>query len=804
MSNRHSRLASALVLALFMGVFSLLTLTSARQKSPTFDEPTHLFAGYSYLKWADFRVNPEHPPFAKLWSALPLLAFDIQDPRESNPLWDLIASHHAAKIHTINLAGKMLFRDHDADTLFFYARLQMMALGILLGLFVFLWSKKIYGFEAAVAALFIYCLDPNVLAHSQIIHTDIPFTLFFFTGIYFLFQMLAQFTWRNVLLTSLPLGLATITKYSYIAILPIWGILGLMTILSSQSQHCHIGPNRSVSSRWGKTGLFAAFLICAAVTAYFCIWAAYGFRYEAIPKGGNPLPTDSFLSKIPSGYALASYLIEQRLFPEAWIYGQLAVVSEMRRPAYLLGQLSDAGFWSYFPVVFAVKTPLPTLVLIVAAAAMWISKRKESQAELFLILPVAMYFGFAIVSRMNLGVRHLLPIYPFLFVLAGGAAAMLWRNKPPIKIGAALLAAWFLWSSIRIYPHYLAFFNELAGGAKNGHKVLLDSNLDWGQDLKGLKRWMQDHEVKKIHLIYFGTANPQYYGIDMLRLPGSWSDASAAAEANYAEADHWAISASHFGPYLRDRQRDFVKTFGLLKPIATIGHSIFIYRMTQALAQHREAVQFNPLSGDAHHRLAILLDHQGRKLEAIEHYREAIRLDPSSTRSVYNLGILLANRSKKEEAIEYLRKTVEMDPVNVEAHYDLGLVLAMNGNPVEAVEQFRVVLKLDPSYTRGHYSLGVALGIMGDLTEAIEHFRAVVRLDPLHFKAHYNLGLMLVKQGNLTDAIDHFKQALRLQPGVADIHENLARALLQKGDRDAAVRHYEEAVRIIKSSRPLS
>src|SRR5262249_32425150 len=174
------------------------------------------------------------------------------------------------------------------------------------------------------------------------------------------------------------------------------------------------------------------------------------------------------------------------------------------RPGYLLGEVSRNGFLEYFPVIFAVKTPLPVLILLIVSIPLWVIRRTRMPG-LFMLVPVIVYFASAVSSRMNIGVRHILPIYPFLFVLLGGSAAFFWnRGGAWAKRGLIVLAAWQVWSSAAIYPDYLTFFSELAGGPKNGHRVALDSNLDWGQDLKGLKRWMDGNGVKKIDLLYFG------------------------------------------------------------------------------------------------------------------------------------------------------------------------------------------------------------------------------------------------------------------------------------------------------------
>ena len=581
LSARH-RLLPACVLIGLIFLFAFLTISSFLRKSPTYDEAIHLFAGYSYLRWGDFRTNPEHPPLAKVLAALPLLALDIRDPRPSSPYWGLILRE---RDYSWVIANQMIFLENDAETLFFYAKLPMIALGILLGIFIHLWAKGLYGMHAASAALFIYCLDPNILANSQIVHTDIPFTTFFFISTYFFWRTLTQLSWSNLLWTSLFFGLAAITKYSFLTILPIWGILGMIKIFSSVPLRSGFNYSRWVSSRWGKAVLLTAILGSALITAYLFIWAAYALRFNAVPNGGDfHLPLTQVMPESPILQSLISLGNQYHLFPEAWIYGLLSVFTVLRRLTYLLGQISGDGVWLYFPVAFAVKTPLPTLLLLLVTVGVLISERKDRMAELFLLIPVAVYFSLAVWSHLNIGLRHLLPVYPFLFVLLGGTVAELWNGRTKIKRGALiLLGLWYLWTSVSIYPHYLAFFNGLVGGSKNGYKVLADSNLDWGQDLKGLKRWMDRNGVKKIQLAYFGSADPGYYGIDALCIPGSLMISSCPKSKNPEVPNHLAISVTYiqgvYGTYTGKVLRELVESLRLRTPIATIGHSIFVYRL---------------------------------------------------------------------------------------------------------------------------------------------------------------------------------------------------------------------------------
>lgn len=570
-------LASIIVIGFFALIFSSITISSSLQKSPTYDEPFHLFAGYSYLRWGDFRTYPEHPPLAKLLAALPLLAMNIKDPRPLSPYWDLIPENHDSGWL---VAHQFIFLENDAETLFFYAKFPMIAIGILLGVFIYLWTKELSGFSAALSALFFYGLDPNVLAHSPLTHTDIPFTAFFFIGTYFFWHALGRLSWSNLFLASFFFGLSAITKYSFFAIIPVWGAFGLLKIFSSEPLQCTISIFRKIPDRWRKMTLLVGLLLSVGLTAYFLIWASYAFRFKATAGDGPLLNFSVFQAQVGFLQTWASLAIQLQLFPEAWVYGLLYVLQFLKRPAYLLGEVSDSGFWLYFPVAFAAKTPLPTLLLLFGALGFLFFRWKERQAELFLLIPVIFYFALAVLSGLNIGLRHLLPVYPFLFVLIGGAAAKLWSGGAVKRWGLILLILWQLWSSLSVYPHYLAYFNELVGGPKNGYKILTDSSLDWGQDLKGLKRWMDENGVRTIQLGYFGTADPKYYGINAVYLPGSILFSSQPVGKSEEVPEYLAVSATYiYGVHSGKPLKEFYKPLRFRKPIATIGHSIFIYRL---------------------------------------------------------------------------------------------------------------------------------------------------------------------------------------------------------------------------------
>ena len=797
---------SVLALGIFVLLFGTIAITSFLQKSPTLDEPVHLFAGYSYLKWGDFRANPEHPPFVKLFAALPLLAFDIKDPRSVSRDWDLIPTENPHEPFTLNVAARMLFSQGGAETLFFYAKLPMIFVGLILGGFVYYWSKQIFGFYAGLISLFTFCLDPNMLAHSQLVHTDIAFTAVFFVGTYFFWRLLNDLTWFNLFFTALCFAVATITKYSYPILLIVWLVMGLTKVLSPQAQRCQLGRLTELTSPRQKSGALLGTLVCTVLVAYVLVWAAYGFRFHAIPGGYAALPLAQELPKTGLLRSLISFVVEYQLFPEAWIYGQRFVHAHLERSAYLLGSFSKDGFWYYFPLAFAVKTPLATLILVIVGVGLAVLRRAKYSSGRFLLIPAGIYFLFAVLSRMNIGLRHILPIYPFLFVFVGGVVKQLWLDGTWIKRTLLTLAGlWYVCAAASIYPHHLAYFNELVGGPPNGHRVLIDSNLDWGQDIKGLKRWMDTHRVKNIQFLYFGPyhfAVPQYYGIEATYVRGS-SLNNYPVETQITKLPRYmAISASKlYDAPPGSGQEEFIRPFRAVKPDVMIGYSIFIYDTERAIAEMRLRAEKQPSSAVNHLLLAILLDNQSQTNDAAGHYRLALQYEPALVTRLVQLANHLALQGKPQSAMMLYEVVLAVEPNSVEAHDRLGVMLAAQGKVGEAIGHYRKILQLTPTRSDVHFNLASALVRESHLEEAALHFQQALQNRADFVDAHIGLGKVLAARGNLDRAIVHFREAVRIDPQLAAAHESLGRALAEQGKKSEAAEHFQEAIRILQLRR---
>ena len=717
---------SAAVLGVFAISFALIAVTAYSQKSNTVDEPIHLLAGYSYLKWGDFRMNPEHPPLAKMWAALPLLAFGSR----------IVPSDLAAP-EPRYFSGSILARDLQGyfpgtpiDKLFFYAKLQMVLIAIALGMAVFAWAKELFGFEAAAAALFIYALDPNILAHSELVHTDLPFAALSFAAVYFLWRIARRITWTNIFFFCLFFALAAATKHSFLALLPIIAALGVAQIFSSSPLPSAIGRRPALFDQRGKALALLAIFTTAAVSAYFLLWTVYGFRFHAGPRGiainATAMPAAPWLRD------LMAMLFEFRIFPHAWLDGQIFNLTHLTRTSYLLGRISDTGFWSYFPVAFALKTPLPTLALLVVGIYLIVRRRIDRMSGFFLLIPPAIYFSLAVVSRMNIGHRHILQIYPFLFVVAGAAAAELWKGAAKRRAVPIFLGLWLVGSAIFIYPNHLAYFNELVGGPKNGYQVTVDSNLDWGQDLKGLKSFLNDKGIGKIYLSYFGTADPCFYKIDFVYIAALPPRPEPCPDTKRDDkpADFFAIGATN-----RFLAKDYYDWLANYQPIGQIGYSIFVYD----LRGNREA----------HKNLGMVYLKGGDIQEARREFALA--------------GAPLGDK-----------QLAQMDLGNNPAAYtNLASALLDKEMIDEATALFERALRLNPDDSDAHKNLGGAYLNKNRIDRAIEEFDAALKIDPANAEAHNNLGTAYLRKGRADLAYTHYNEALRLKPDYSDARENL-------------------------------
>ena len=575
-----------------LGLMCVLMISSACLKSPTMDEQNHIVRGYAYLRTGDLRLNLPHPPLINSLSAAPLLLLpDLKLPTDS-PAWE--------NAHTITFATQFLWHaNQNADRTLLLARLPIILLAILLGCFVFRWAAELHGPLAGLLALSLYVFDPNILAHGRLTTTDLGVTCFMFVAVYCFWRWLNRPTWSRLAAAGLTLGLALVSKYSALVLMPVLLLIGLVHILIS---------------RWGEArdrfwSLNFGFWICLGLIfalAGLVVWAVYGFEVGPVAEGGIAVP-------IPT-----------------YIRGLQGVFDHLERGhlAFLYGDYFTAARWDFFPTAFAIKTPLPTLILL-CISLVWMVKRRAWREAYPLLLPVLTYMAVSLSSKsLNIGYRHILPILPFLFVFASGVARSIELRKTPVAAACVLLATWYLASSGRIYPHYLTYFNELVGGPDNGWRYLVDSNLDWGQDLKGLKRYMEREGIEEVYLSWFGSTYPDAYGYDIphrllpsyLYYPGQVT--GVPFNPLRPAPGVYAISATNLqGVYFSDH--DLFAWFRERQPVAKIGYSIFIYEVGGQEAEVAQSVvclsgvHLSQLDSEAR---ALAVEREGARLKWFDHH----------------------------------------------------------------------------------------------------------------------------------------------------------------------------------------
>ena len=430
-------------------------------------------------------------------------------------------------------------------------------LTVILGLTLAWWTRKRFGSPAALMSLLIFTFSPLIIAHGRYVTTDLAVTAFIFWSCLMWLSYLETGKQSTLIWTGVLAGLAFGSKFNGLILYPIF-----LLLYSLHRGKTPLAERRKESGR----SLFASLVL----VPFLIIYSLYFFDTRSVlqdPRLGPRLQHISEPARTLAAIPIPAYYYARGLH---------ILLRDMKggHPAYLLGKAVPRGSWLYFPVAFAVKTPLADLLLLglcaFLAARRWRQIRTVSLVWLALAVPPLIYFAVSMSSRMNIGVRHILPVYPFLFVLVG---AVLFgrahgRYTMPACAAGFALAALLIAESASIHPDYLAFFNMLSGGPRNGPHYLIDSNLDWGQDLKKLKRWSVINGAAPLCLSYFGPADPEYYRINYRPL------ASARNRAEVENLNCFAAVSSH---ELFGTESERFRALRELEPVARVGYSIYVY-----------------------------------------------------------------------------------------------------------------------------------------------------------------------------------------------------------------------------------
>ncbi|HVG29545.1 MAG TPA: glycosyltransferase family 39 protein [Pyrinomonadaceae bacterium] len=554
-----------LLCALLLAAMAANMLTVVGRKGITTDEILMIPAGYYQLLTSEFRLVNEHPPLAKFVAGLPLLflrpkTLDHAPPAEKQ--WDCVVT---------------FWSDNrpDFERISFWARVPMIALAAALGVLLFVFARDLFGGRAAALAVALYSLEPTVLAHGRVVQTDVPAAFGYLLLFYTLRRYALAPTRRRALWLGLAAGLGVIAKFSMLLAGPVLAAAFLLLLWRAPRD----GRPRAA---------LAADACLAALALLLVIYAAYSFDRRALV--GSDVHLIGLLYPANVAQVTRAVAAFSRVLPADFVLGVLWQIHHNAEghPASLLGMYSRTGWWYYFPAAFALKTTLPFLLLSLASLA-WGCREFFARRDprfLWLLAPVAVYTAFVMTSRINIGVRYLLPAYPFLFVLSGALLERLASAARARRVGLALAAAllgWHGFEAVRAYPDYVPYMNQLAAGRPHW-RLLSDSNVEWGDDIRGMAAYLKARGETRVRgALLGGFLTPPYYGIeyaDMLvlsddRLPPTRYVAVGASYLNGSPA----AMAKPPGRTLTDAEMiNFFDAYRRRAPEAVIGGSIYLFR----------------------------------------------------------------------------------------------------------------------------------------------------------------------------------------------------------------------------------
>ncbi len=529
-------------------------------QSAAFDEGYTITYGYAYLRTGDARLSRgQNPPLTNVIIALPLLQRDDLKFPIDHPTWA------AGDIY--GFTDEFLWKANpEPQRLVMLARLPEMMLALLLACVVYAFTRSMFGNNAAQLALFLCAFDPNILAHGHIVGTDLGVTLFVFSAVWLLTSALRKRRMRLVIIAGLLGGAALASKYSAAWLVPV--VLLMVVVLP---RHVRLRDRF-------KT------LIGFGLASFIIIWATFKFSIGPIGSAGVPLPAPQYWESL----------------------GKVANRVESGTPAFMLGQISPTGFVAYYPFVFLVKTPLPTLLLLLVGLAALIRQYRRDTVAIW--FPPVLFLLAAMTSNLSLGYRLILPALPFALMLAGQGANVLFQALTrktlavSFKVVGIAFVLWLIIDALSIAPDHIAYFNQLAGDRSRDYDLLVDSNLDWGQDLITLREWQQANQVNALNLAYFGTARPNAYNLTVSLLPSfSLNDYGPEVDgfnANALPPGWYAISATSLQLGTLYGRWQLYAPFREYEPTARVGRSILVYRVSYPSSELERSVVLGPVASD--------------------------------------------------------------------------------------------------------------------------------------------------------------------------------------------------------------
>jgi len=567
-----------------VAVALLLMVTSVWNDSPIVDEIPHIGAGYSYIAKGDYRLNPEHPPLAKDLAGIALKFLNLKQGAFETQYWQKDINGQW------DFGRNLIFNSgNDAITLARTAKPPLLIFFILSAWLIYAWSRNLDGKKAGLLALFLFSFSPTVMAHSRFVTTDVPALFGVLLASYFFVKFLKAPTRKNILIAGLAFGVAQLTKFSLFLLIPYLGLLALLYGI------LYAGEKNKL-----KNAIYYGFMSVGVMIVGYAlvVWPVYGLHVMNYPPErqksdtvyhlgsyGNRLIADRVieLSDKPVLRPLAQYGLGVLMVTQRSIGGNTT---------YFLGEVKNKAWKKYFPIVYLIKEPLAFWGLVIMALAFLVARKPRSENWLrnnfdkfAMLIWLAIYWYASLKANLNIGVRHLMPVYGFTYILLAGSINSLYDHlqgqaKKVITAVLVILLGWYLVENLRVYPYYLTYFNQIAGGPAGGHNYVVDSNLDWGQDAKRLADWLKRNNVQeKVQLDYFGWTDPSYYYPDKYLYLYAGKYKSLVEFLNDNPQGGWvAISASFFMGS-RERPDTSYAWLDQIKPVTVIGNSIFVWHI---------------------------------------------------------------------------------------------------------------------------------------------------------------------------------------------------------------------------------
>lgn len=622
----------ALIGVFFIAIFVITAALSVWKQSPGWDDTAHLTAGIAQLQTGDPRLNADHPPLARLLAALPSLFIKVESIAADSP--------DAWKKAEIPYPSTSIFNTVQ-EHLLWPSRLTMLVLAVILGWLIYAWASQLFGLKHAWLPLALYSFCPPLLANAPLVTTDMAATTFIFAAFYTWWRYLGDPGLKRLTWVCLSVAAAFAVKYSAIILGPLFLLLGIIALFTSSILPFDFVRRLRI--------VFGGGLIIAIATVVG-IDLAYNFDGVFLTPEDYLIRSQNLVYYVQTGAQQLYRFCPQWLpvpLPFYYVAGFLATLNILGQSgwaSYFLGQAGYGGWPNFFLMLLLIKLPISTLILIGLGVTRAVSRLpREWWNVLFIALPPLFLIVMASSGKMQIGIRHILPSLPFMFLLAGYILRYPLQNWQSVGVG--VLVALSAVSSLSIHPYYLMYFNFLAGGPEQGWRISIAGD-DYGQGDADLKRWLQAREINELAYLRFG------FGELLLQEAGI---KTKAVPCN----DTGELVAVHAGSLLITHKLEWNRCYAwmrLRKPDEKIGYNIFLYNSKDA--------QKNFAAQTAQRYLTEGLQQYdlGKYEKSIALNIQVLRIKPDNAEA-YNTICAAYNQMRKwPDAIKACTKAIDLNP----------------------------------------------------------------------------------------------------------------------------------------------